>query len=460
MSVPIPLTPCDYLTWMRHRVIEGCGQGGNIPYMTVEAEGHANPDAVRLAFQSALEAHPAIISGLRTSITTGRPYWRTPSERLLNTSAVSAALLNYQHIDLRLQPDWLAAYETHFTGHYVTTWQPRVGPQVRLEQYSLPGDQSRFVIRWPHFAMDAEGAQWFLSELDRVSNSSNPESPKELTPDHEVIDVLAAHSLRERLHLFRKGFSAIPEDRPFKMRPLATTPLGEIKYGVLHRLWDATTSTRILENVNKRAPYGPARHARFVAAAVFRALHDLYAARHIQTEALMITLPLRVTLRDKQDRPIRRRPLPGNYLVAPTICVARDRAGSWEAIGEDIQRQLKAYREASGDLAQWAMMWMASRLRASLYPLIFKLPSGFEKLCSGFSYYGEIAQPIRQLAGCRVTNVYGGGPLPVPPGINPVFSRFGDRLNLSLTWARPAIPDDLAQQYADLIERHLLDNSE
>ena len=86
-----------------------------------------------------------------------------------------------------------------------------------------------------------------------------------------------------------------------------------------------------------------------------------------------------------------------------------------------------------------------------------RLPLGFEALSSGFSYYRQLPALPRTLGGASVRNLWGAGPLPTPPAWNPTFSIYGQTLNLSLTYARPAISDALAEQYVACVEREILD---
>ena len=198
-------------------------------------------------------------------------------------------------------------------------------------------------------------------------------------------------------------------------------------------------------------PAGPAPYARFLAASVMRALHRLHEENSVSTDAYMITLPMRVGASQPEARLVEKRPVPGNFLVTPVICCTPQQVADRRVLDEAVFDQVQDYLRQELDLAQWTLMRAASLIHAWFYPLIFKLSMGVNVLSSGFSYYGAIEQPVRSIAGATITNCWGGGPLPMPPGWNPVFSKFGDGLNLSLTYARPAISDELADRYLELI---------
>ena len=460
----IPLNPCDYLYYAHHRMLERTVRVGNFAYMMIDAEGHAEPELIRNALAAAMAAHPVTMAPLRISLFWGHPYWRIPRSRDL--AARRAAEQAYTHDDLRALSDWQERLEQFCLKRYCTRSDLASGPQVRLEHYALPDNRTRFRLAWPHLLMDAEGAQWFLQEIARhcqtlAGQSLQPGDPsahcvpmEPLTkPDEETMDVLAGRSFMERLRLFRSGFSQAGEHRHLTIRPIISDrPVAVESFGLAHLRWDPTQVSAIQIRAKSVTPPGPALYARYLAARVVRALHRIYVERGVTTDAYLITFPTRPLL----PQAAATRPVPGNYLVSPVLCIPRELALHDGPLGNEISRQLEMYRQSQGELSQWAMVWLASFLRASAYDLILRLPLGFESLTSGFSYYGEISPPIRSFGGTRVANFYGGGPLASPPGWNPVFSRYEERLNLSLTWNRPAMPDELANRYAQLIEEEVL----
>lgn len=455
----IPLNPCDYLIHGKHRALVRAAQGGNIAYMMIDAVGHASPDRVREALIRTMRAHPVTLARLRTARLTGKPYWKIPPDP--DRAVMSALDQAYAHDDLRAASDWRQRLDRLCQDRYATDWNLAAGPLVRFEHYTLPDSRTRFCLRWPHCLMDAEGAQWFLSELGShclADDTANAPVglPPELDADHRPVDVLAGRSLLERLALLRRGFSLQQAPGEKAVRSLIRDrrpPFTD--HRALHRHFAGDRFQQIQENAKAETPPGPGRHARHLAGCVVRAVHTLYSDLGIHTDAYLITLPMRVTMPDRDGR-APRRPLQGNYLVSPVLRIPRCHASQRSALADDLLRQLQVYRAQDGDIVQWTMLWAASLLRASMQRLLLKLPLGFSDLASGFSYYGEINRPVSSISGTAVTNVYGGGPLPSPPGWNPVFSRFQDQLNLSLTWNRPVISDDLAHRYADLIEQELL----
>jgi len=453
----IPLNPCDYLYYAHHRMQQRTVGGGSLAYMLLETDGHVDVDRAREALAAAMSAHPVTVSTLRVSIFSGRPFWETP----VSPEAAARRAINraFSCDDLReasggvaasaAERRWQERLEQLCLQRYVPRWDLDGGPNLRLEQYILPGGRTRFRLLWPHFLMDAEGAQWFFREIDRCfgegSSSANAAPP----PDKTRIDILEGRSLVERVRLFRRGFSLQTEAKGLKILPLVSAGERKIEsLGLIHRHWQASELAEVHAAAKRETPAGPALYARHLATCVIRALHRLHVEQGVESDGYLVTFPMRPAGGANLDV----RPVAGNYLVSPVLCGRREQALDRKKLGETILRQLEEYRSGQGDSSQWAMVWAASFLRASYYDWIFRLPLGFERLGSGFSYYGEITPPLRSFCGAPVVNFLGGGPLGTPPGWNPVFSRWKDRLNLSLTWNRPHIADDLASRYAAMIE--------
>lgn len=458
------LNPSDYFFYAHHCMMQRRAEGGNVAFMMMDVDGHIESDVIRAALRRVLIAHPVLMSPLRISFLRGKPFWLIPQDR--PAAALEAGRRAHVFEDLRDRTDWQQRLDGFCQERYLPTWDLAAGPPIRLEQYALPWNRSRFCLRWPHLLMDAAGAQWLLAELSRLCNPApaNPSGqddplPAELRPDHQPLDPLARQSWRRRWRLFLASFSAQRQHRQLKAKALVdrgAPPYEDQHY--LHCCWDAGQVRQILDAARRCTPPGPARYARYLAACVLRALHRLYTEQAVDSEAYLITMPISVSEAGQAPGESPARPIPGNYLVSPTLWGRRDRVADKRAIGEDLARQLKRYHERDVPLMQWAMIWVAASSRAGFYQLLMRLPLGLEALASGFSYYGEISRPLRTLGGARISNLWGAGPLPTPPGWNPVFSRFDEKLNLSLTYTRPAISGDLARRYVRYIEQEVFES--
>lgn len=453
----ISLNACDFVIFGQHRVWQR-GGGGNFPYMIVELEGEIEASAMKAALTRALSRHPVLVGGVGMSLFRLRPFWQVGDGR--EAEAEEAAARAYQFDDLRSKADAGAALEEMCEARYGGAWYRSSGPQVRLEHYAMPQGRTRLVLRWPHYLMDAEGAQLFLASLgDEPPTVAAHTGDKHavLLPDHQTPRVLKDYSWLKLIGMIRRGMGA---GRALKnVGAQHEIPDSKARFGgyaVLHRHWDGEVFTQMRAAAKRLTPGGPAMFSRFLAAAVCRAQQRLHVERGGRAEAFFITFPMRVGFSRPDGRLFERRPLVGNYLVAPTLRVLETETTDRAVLSAEILRQVEAFLAASGDIAQWALLELAALWHAWFYHLIFKLPLSVNRCSSGFSYYGEIKGHLRTIGNARVKNIWGGGPTTTPPAWNPVFSKFGEQLNLSLTYSRPTIGDDLARRYAELIEDELV----
>jgi hypothetical protein len=416
---------------------------------------------VRNALAWAMAAHPTVVADVRVSLCRGKPYWQIPAH--LKEVAGRAAQEAHSVHDLSRTPDFdrqLAEITEQYLHH---RWAVAAGPQIRLDQYLLPDDRTRFRLRWPHYQMDAEGGQLFLREIDRCGGLDPAGSieaawtlPPDILPDHESVDVLAGCPLPQRIRLARKALADGRIDAGLTIRSLHEAMYPPATgHGLLYRTWDASQARQMEEHARRLTPVGPVRYTRYLAAATIRALHRLYGEKAVETDAYVMTLPIHVSMPRRHDRPAYARPVCGNYLVAATLCGRRHDASDRGALGEQLARQIETFTRNQADLSFWAMMWAASHLRTSTYQFLFDLQLGYFPLASGFSYYGDIAEPVRSFLGLPVTNMWAAGVIATPPGWNLVFSRFNGRLNLGMTYNRPAVSPELANRYANYLEEEI-----
>ncbi len=469
MSRRVRLNPCDYLFWGQHRLNARKGEGGNVAYMLLDLDGELDPNWLQRAIAAVMRTHPATMGWFGSTLLLGRPHWRFPSDPADADTASRRALF---FEDFRNQSNAADLLKARSAVGNVAEWDTRNGPLVRLELYVLPDQRSRLILRWPHALMDAEGAQWFLNELtrceataasrgsDEFSITSPLEWPAGLAADAAAVDPLDHVGFLAKWGLFKKGIAYQGSHSKHRIHLLpAESKTGPIDHQAIHRNWSAEETARVQQVAKVHTPPGPALYARNLAACVVRAIHRLYTDRGIATDAYLITLPTRVGLGDDARRMFERRPMIGNYLVSPMLCIPHDAAEDRRAVGEVILAQLAEYQALRGDLLQWSMMWAASLIHAWVYELIFLLPLGSGRFASGFSFYGETDPPVRQIGPARVLNLWGGGPNTNPPALNPVFSRFDERLNFSLTYTRPAVSDVTAGAYVHLIESEMFDQT-
>ena len=416
--------------------------------MMMDIAGHLSLRKVRDALIAVMTDHPATTGTLRISLFRGRPYWHTTQHA---TEIDRAAARSHEYYDLRSSPNADTELERLCHEQFIPHWNFSLGPPIRLEHYALPGDRTRMCLRWPHAFMDAEGAQWLLSEIGAHGAAVKSMS---LPPDHLSIDPLAGMGVFQRIRLMRSA-----PQKPVRLSGqsgvlLATPPKTRVRqYGFLHRVWTPDDNARLTDLARRRTPPGPGIHARYLAASLIRALDRLYAMNKISTDVYRVPIPVRAADANAGVQ----RPLPGNYLAAPAVSIPRTCVADWALLGETIAAQLERYVKSRANLADWAKLWLAAQLRPWQFERALDLPLGLPDFSTGFSYYGEIEPPLRKFLGCDVLNLWGCAPMAIPPGLNPAFSRFSDRLNFSLAWAEPHINPAWATMLSDFIEQEALD---
>jgi hypothetical protein len=462
MKMPrrIALSPCDYLVFNHHCFMRHKAQGDYGCFMVLELDGHVDPDRVRQAMAGALLAHPVMAASLRVSVLYGRPYWTVP--RLTEADARLAAGIAHRAVDLRNGEDSEGRLHAWMSDSLSAKWSHSYGPLLRLDQYTLPTGRTRFILRWPHFLTDAEGAQRFLAEVERLdrkgsSPGTDAEGPAPAAAiGVRTVDPLRGYSWLARWWLAGRCFRQLRQPLGAEVKPLRTEIFPPVSdHRCLHRHWDSGRFRTIREKAKAATPPGPGLYARHLVAAAIRALDRVYAGEGVTTGAYVLAMPFRMPLGPEAGTGARSRPIHGNYLVPMSICGRRDLVADRAAMGEDILRQYTRFTEDHRDVTWCAMMWALGRLRLSMYQTLLRLQLGFVPLASGFSYYGETDPPLRRFLGARVLNLYGGGVVASPPGWNLVFSRFDEGLNLSVTYPRPAVSDALTERYIRWIEEEM-----
>ncbi len=436
-------------------------QGAYTCLMGLETAGHVSPSQARHALAQTFLSHPVMAASLRVSVVSGRPLWIAPL--LTEAAAHLVAAIAHRFIDLRGRADAEDSLRASMNDSFAARWNHASGPQIRLDQYALPGGRTMFCLRWLHFLMDAEGAQRLFGEIARLAEESagslagRAQTASNATPNiHRAVDPLLRYSRVTRWRLVGRCFRRLQQGPKLQVRPLHPHVFPRAAdHRCLLKSWAPGESQVVRENAKRNTPPGPGLYARHLLACTIRALDRIYARQGVVTDAYLLTMPFHSPRECPAGEGSSSRPIHGNYLVPLTICGRRELVGDRAALGEDILRQYARFTNEQNDILWCAMMWGLGRLRLSMYQALLRLQVGFLPLASGFSYYSEIEPPVRRFLDCRVVNLWGASVVATPPGWNVAFSRFDNRLNLSVTYARPSVPDDLAAQYARWLEEEM-----
>lgn len=445
------LNPCDYLLYTDHIIRMRRAQGPNVAYMCMEIDGTLDREHMRRSIIRAMALSPTTLARLRMSFFGGWPFWRLPRDP--HAAAEAGIDRAYRFVDAS-ESDAALDGALATTGESPTDF--RDGPQVCMTHYALAEGRSRVCIRWPHWLMDAAGTLAFLETWATCYADCAEALPPVEPSDGDVRQwrPLKGVSLRERWRVMR----AQPKGRERSgLRvgvPCDDGAEAVAEHRVLHHCWDAAAMERIRLASKRAVPAGPARITRYLGVCVLRALDALFEENGWGGDAYRVTLPMRVRGEGASEAPPMMRF--GNYLVSPLLVFDRAGLRDGSALAESLTSQLQTYLDNRGDAAQWSLMSLAGLLPFIAHRWIFGLRMFTAHFSSGFSFYAELHPPLRHVGGMPITNLWGGGPTTVPPGMNPVFSRFDKSLNLALTYSWPVVSDELARRYAALIEAEAL----
>lgn len=411
----------------------------------MDAVGELDPAVVTEALRRAMAAHPATTARLGTSTWRALPVWRC------DTDGVSP---QYSQFDVSHESDWRAAANRLSEQRFSAGWNLDDPPQVRLEHYRGPERQHRLCLRWPHALMDAAGAQHFLCEMNRLSADESSPLPNHLLPDEQPccpLDGLGAwRRLRYTWQGLRARSSHLSQPRDTLCDTLADRPASSRRLRFCEQSWSPAMVERMRELAAAVAPPGPALYGRYLAGCVLRAVDLLHAEQGRQLDYHGLMFPLHVV-------GMERRAVPGNLLAAIALEIAPQRIADRRAVAEDIYEQFRDGLTRRADLASWALQAWAAKLRTSQYRRLIERQTHTQPFVTGFSFSGDIQPPLRRFLGAEVTNLWGAGVVSIPPGLNPVFTKFGRRMTLALSWPDGSYPECVAVRYAELIAQQALE---
>ena len=263
--------PCDRLFDAFDRQMARQGYGGWAIVFIMDAVGEVDSARVARGFQRALEAHPTLMSARALTRVQAWPYWRAPG--------VPAAPA-FKYWDLSAVDNWPQAADEMAQRHASEASDLANGPLVSLWHIEGPGSLHRFTFRWPHALMDAQGAQCFISEIDRLAGDSPAPYPPNLMQDDEQPDPLAGLGTVARLKLARQAMRGPSPRGPVRALPLHAAlpdrPANDRTMRFTRRIWTPEKVRRMRDNASNLCSPGPVLYGRYVAACVLRAIHRLH----------------------------------------------------------------------------------------------------------------------------------------------------------------------------------------
>jgi hypothetical protein len=437
------LNPGDCCFAAFDRDLKERGYIGSYMMVVLEAAGPLDPAKVSVALQRAMDAHPIVSSRLRISRLRAWPYWQHDG---------ATARPKYRHHDLSGRSDWLAAAEELSQEHLSPGLDSSRSPQVSVEHYQGPDERHRLYFFCPHALMDGEGLQLFVQEVDRLGNNASPAGPAKVLADHETADPLADYGWWRRFKLVSNVLRHTERLPPIQEKLLEDSlpdrPVCSRRLRYIHRPWSPDMVAQLQRNARKTAPAGPSLYARYVAGCVLRAVYRLYQEYGLKLPYCAVPFPIRVPR-------IERRPVPGNYLVSARLTVPADRLADSRAVAEDVRDQVFKFHARGMELSSWSFLRLTSQLRSGQYRRLAQAVVRNQTVLTGFTFAAEVDPPLHSFLGASVVNLWGGGVASIPPGWNPCFNKFRDRMNFTLSWPEAMFPEPVVKRYVELIEEEV-----
>ena len=295
--------------------------------------------------------------------------------------------------------------------------------------------------------MDGQGGYHVLRRLAGATNGDRS-SDVSAGADAATLNM----SLLTRVSRAMNGYRAQRAVSRIQTRQPLTGSIDGVGRVRFARRLDASNSFETIATAAKRlTPPGPGLYARHLAACTIRALRRLYDSHGWTSPNYAISFPMRPGGLTAAAQPL------GNYLVAAALKISHDIALDWPRLGEAIASQVNAFSKTGADLDQWALLWASSLMRPGQYHAMMKSSVAMTPLISGYSYFqAEDANPIDRFLDRPIARMLFGGVVTIPPGWNPAFWRHGSRISMTLAWPMGFIADELAVEFADLIESEAL----
>lgn len=409
-------------------------------FLHVDMVGAVDPAKVMHGVRRAMEAHPVTAGNPWFSLSRAWPYW---------CSDAVPSTLPYRYYDLSSREDWLSVADkvSRDRAHEAAAKNERI--RVCLEHFQGPNNHHRIYCLFQHALMDVEGAQLFMAEVNRLADEGPSERPAHLLPDEEPVDPLGEAGMIARLRKTLQGTAnrvrGSTLQRAFLLDTLRDRPRTSRRLEHMDRHWTPDQVEMAKKKALKTVQPGPALFSRFLAVVVLRAVHRIHKERGRRIPYYGMMFPMRYP-------GIERRPLWGNYLVSAAMCIPVEHMDDPRAVGRDVDQQLGEYMSKGSYGASWSIMWLTSQLRHWQYCMLMNVMGRAQPYITGYSFWGPLDPPLRRFVGADVTNLFGYGLISIPPGWNPVFSKVGNRINLSMAYPGGSFPEEVVRRYADLIE--------
>ena len=432
----VPLSAYDRLFLAGHNALQRRGLPGHHCLVWLELNGRLDRAKLDDAYLRVSAQTPLVDGRIAYALLTARAHWRYGD--------APQAIASIEYADLSSHPDPEAAQRDTLLRAWCELQDPAAGRQLRLFCFEYK-DRTTLVLRFPHYLMDQEGGLAFLSRIHDAAASAaqSPapaiEAPLPYPPDWSgrILRGWWSGAMQHRA-IARIQSRQLPE------RPIDPTQTADY----LMRCWSPAETARISEAAKKSCIPGPMLHTRHIIAATVRGLDDMADALGLsEGDHYLMPLPM------LRPRRALRTKIACNDLIVATMVIPRASLRDSAALDASLMTQINDYSNG-GDEATWLFMSYVGLLRASHYEWMLRRKRMLVRYSLGFGSFRADGWP-GGFMGSQVTNVYGGGLPPIPPGAMLSFTRFADRLNVGAAFFPHVCTAANMERLLARVEHHL-----
>ncbi len=406
------LTGPDWVVSMLDYAMKRTTCSGNSSQIVFRLNGQIDEHALRDVLDRMHEALP-VLSGRVSRDFNLCPYWRMP--RKSGKADLSVHDGDPMPLLEAAANRGFRDENTHLAYHYI---RAREGT-------------SHFAITFDHRLFDARGAEAFLWLINDLYQSGTAPQGVNLTQD-ALLDGWSRKFLAGR-NINRK---LIALGRPMpRCLPMPAAARPGFRYRVLG--FDAAQSAAILKMASEEAGY--LFEMPYLLASVVPAVDRVFKSRGIASPNYLV--PVTVDARSAEDI---RKELFFNYVTYLFFKIGPDELADRARLIGSLKAQMFEHVKDGTlrDIAEASHLMRIAPLPALSAALNLPFKGTLASFC--FSYIGRSAYLGERFMGHEIKDCFHMPRVPSPPGLGLFFTRFGQRLHLTLSWLEGLITEQEA----------------
>lgn len=402
----VALTPYDRLFLASHQLMRERRLPGHPIVLRIDVAGPLDPDRLARSAAAALRRHRLLLARLRFTRLLARAYWLAADADPDHAAAPVVAF----H-DLRAAADPAAVEAALVAAALDDLADGDRPPHLRILLFRVDDARHRVAFCYPHYLMDLAGGEQFIRDCAVDADPGAPPVPLAPVPPDGYPRDWSSRRIRATARGL-VGLFGLARHSAARIRtngqPATIQPL------MLHRTFDPAAVERVRDASRQFTAPGPARHTRWFAQGVVRALEALAAEFGFAADHFLISLPLGRP--NREERPVATR----NDFTIVNLVVPRRLIAQPDELDRVLADQISRHLDSGGEAA-WNALAFAGLLRGRHYRWMLRHNLGIPPLSVGFASYRHeldratfLGQPVEMLRAAGLP--------PIPPGLMLTFS--------------------------------------